>query len=253
MPTNFDKPSGRPALFELYYWPGLPGRGEFPRLVLEATRTPYRDVARLPPEDGGGIDAMMACLAAKGRRKAFAPPFLVHGGAVVSQSSVVAAYLGEHLGLAPADEADRWFARSLAQTTADVVDEAHEVHHPLGTDLYYEDQLPEAKRRAEGFRASRMPKFLRWYEDIIQANESGWLLGERMSYVDLGLFQLVEGLRYAFPKRMAALAPDFPNVVDVAARVRADPAVADYLASDRRLAFNEDGIFRNYPELDADA
>ena len=241
--------------FDLYYWPMIPGRGEFARLVLEAAGADYRDVARLPEDQGGGIEAMFAFIEGRnGPLAPFAPPFLVDGDIVLSQSAVIAAYLGEKLGLVPESEADRLFARSIAQTTADLADEAHDVHHPVGTDLYYDDQKPEAKRRAQTFREARLPKFLSWYESLIAANPSGsgYLLGDRMSYADLGLFQALTGLAYAFPRRMAAIEAGHANLAALAGLVMKHEKVAAYLASDRRLPFNEDGIFRNYPELDGE-
>lgn len=237
--------------FDLYYWPGLQGRGEFPRLVLEAAEAPYRDMGRLDEAEGGGVSAMMAILETGiGGRIPFAPPFLVEDDRLVAQAAEVSAHLGERLGLAPQAEADRLFALTIALTTADLVAEAHDTHHPVGTGLYYDDQKPEARRRSEEFRRERMPKFLGWYERLLSANPSGFLVGDRLTYVDLGLFQIVEGLRYAFPRRMAAIEADYPRVLALHDRVAAHPPVARYLASPRRLAFNEDGIFRHYPELD---
>ena len=242
--------------FDLYYWPSIPGRGEFPRLVLETAGAAYRDMARLPASEGGGIEAMLAILegrsdAVPADRVPLAPPFLVDGATVVSQSAVIAAHLGERLDLAPSEADARLFARSIAVTTADFVAEAHDVHHPVGAGLYYEEQMAEAKRCAHGFRGERMPKFLGWYERLLAANPAGFLAGDRLTYADLGLFQVVEGLRYAFPRRLGTLAPRFPAVMDLAGRVAAEPRLAAYLASPRRIPFNEDGIFRNYPELDA--
>ncbi|WP_188848550.1 glutathione S-transferase [Aureimonas glaciei] len=238
--------------YDLYYWPGLPGRGEYVRLVLEATGAPYRDMARLEGP-GCGVDAMMAILR-HGHGEAFplAPPFLIDGATLVSQAAVAAAYVGERHRLAPEDEAGRHFARSVAATTADFVAEAHDTHHPVGISLYYEEQKPEALRRAAEFRDSRMPKFLGWYEKLLRRNSAGYLVGAHLSYADLGLFQTVEGLRYAFPRRLKAIAGDTPEVMHLAARVAAHPRLATYLASERRLPFNEDGIFRHYPELDGD-
>ncbi|WP_279480891.1 glutathione S-transferase [Aureimonas sp. SK2] len=239
--------------FDLYYWPGLQGRGEFPRLVLEAAEAPYRDMARLDETEGGGVPAMMAILETGiGGRIPFAPPFLVENGKLVAQAAEVSAWLGERLGLAPTGEADRLFARTIALTTADLVAEAHDTHHPVGTGLYYEDQKPEALRRATEFRRERMPKFLGWYERLLMANGSGFLAGDRLTYADLGLFQIVEGLRYAFPRRMAAIETDYRRVLALRDRVAGDPPIARYLASPRRIPFNEDGIFRRYPELDGD-
>jgi glutathione S-transferase len=238
--------------YDLYYWPGLPGRGEYVRLVLEAAGAPYRDMARLEGP-GCGVDAMMAILR-HGHGEAFplAPPFLIDGATLVSQAAVAAAYVGERHRLAPEDEAGRHFARSVAATTADFVAEAHDTHHPVGISLYYEEQKPEALRRAAEFRDSRMPKFLGWYEKLLRRNSAGYLVGAHLSYADLGLFQTVEGLRYAFPRRLKAIAGDTPEVMHLAARVAAHPRLAAYLASERRLPFNEDGIFRHYPELDGD-
>ena len=240
--------------YDLYYWPMIPGRGEFPRLVLEAAGAEYRDVARLPEDEGGGVAAMLAFIEGrKGPHAPFAPPFLVDGDIVLSQSAVIASRLGERLGLAPTGEAEQLFARSIAQTTADLADEAHDVHHPIGTGLYYEDQKPEALRRAEGFREARLPKFLGWYESLIAGNpsRSGYLVGDRMTHADLGLFHALTGLYYAFPQRMAAIEAAYENTAALAGLVASHKKVAAYLASDRRLPFNEDGLFRHYPELDA--
>ncbi|WP_370195646.1 MULTISPECIES: glutathione S-transferase [Aurantimonas] len=241
--------------YDLYYWPLIPGRGEYPRLVLEAAGVAYRDVARLPESEGGGIAAMQAFIAGKnGHLPPFAPPFLVDGDLVVSQAAEISILVGERHRLAPKSEAERLFARSIALTTADLVAEAHDVHHPLGVGLYYEDQTDAARERALGFREERLPKFLGWYERIQAGNPagSGVLVGEAISYADLGLFQTMAGLRYAFPRRMQTLAPDYPRIASLVERVAAEPRIAAYLASDRRMALNEDGIFRHYPELDAD-
>lgn len=242
--------------YDLYYWPMIPGRGEYPRLVLEAAEVRYRDVCRLPEEDGGGIAPMMDFIEGRhGPHAPFAPPFLVADGDIlVSQSAECSAWLGERHGLAPAREADRQFARSIALTTADLVDEVHDVHHPLGTNLYYEDQKPEALRRAAGFRDARLPKYLTWYEMLIANNpsSSGFLVGDHMTYADLGLFQTLAGLYHAFPRRMAAIQEEYANIAALVALVTTHHAVAGYLASERRLAFSQDGIFRDYRELDGE-
>ena len=241
--------------YDLYYWPMIAGRGEFPRLVLEAAGADYRDMARLPEDEGGGISAMFAFIEGRnGPHAPFAPPFLVDGDIVLSQSAVIAAYLGEKLGLAPEGEPEKLFARSVAQTTADLADEAHDVHHPVGTNLYYDDQKPEALRRAEGFREARLPKFLGWYESLIANNTSGsgYLVGDKMTHADLGLFHALTGLYYAMPRRMAAIEAGYANIAALARLVAKNERVAAYLASDRRLPFSEDGLFRHYPELDAE-
>ncbi|MBO0661582.1 glutathione S-transferase [Jiella sp. MQZ9-1] len=241
-------------MYDLYYWPFIPGRGEYVRLVLEAAEAPYRDVARLDPAQGGGPDAMLAMIKDAAPHRPLAPPFLVADDVTLSQTAVIVAWLGERHGLAPDLEADRLFARAIAMTTADFVDETHDTHHPLGVDRYYEEQTEAAAARAKSFREARMPKFLGWYEALLAANSAGdtALVSNRLSYADLGLFQSILGLRYAFPRRMASLMPSHPRIAALCERVAAHPNVKAYLDSPRRLAFNEDGIFRHYPELDGD-
>jgi glutathione S-transferase len=245
------------AEYELYYWPSIQGRGEFIRLALEAAGAAYVDVARLPQRQGGGTRALFALLDGEGDGVLpFAPPILRHEGLVIAQTANILAYLGPRLGLVPRDEASRVAAAQHQLTIADFVVEAHDVHHPLGVDLYYEDQKPESHRRARLFVSSRMPKFLGYFEKLLQRNQAahkgagGHVLGKALSYVDLSLFQLASGLEYAFPHAMKRLAPKIPRLLAVREGVAAEPRVAAYLASDRRIPFNEDGIFRHYPELD---
>jgi len=230
--------------YDLWYWPGIPGRGEFVRLALEAGGLPYRDCAR---EDG--VEALTAKLQQPSDSPAFAPPFLVADGITISQTANILWFLGEKHGLAPADLPGRLWVNQLQLTIADMVAEAHDVHHPVGTSLYYEDQKPEAARAAESFRADRIPKFLRYFERVL-AHRGEWLAGGRWTYADLSLFHLVEGLRYAFPRRTAGVIRDCPKVLALHEAVAALPQLRAYLASDRRLPFG-DGIFRHYPELDA--
>ena len=132
----------------------------------------------------------------------------------------------------------------------DFVKEVHDTHHPVATGLYYEDQKPEAQRYAEGFLGERTPKYLGYFERVIDKSGGPYVLGRKISYGDLSLFQLVEGMRYAFPKAMKTIERKIPKVVAVHDRVAGRPGIKAYLASDRRIAFNEDGIFRRYPELD---
>jgi glutathione S-transferase len=235
--------------YRLYYWPGIQGRGEFVRLALEEAGADYEDVAR---SDAGLADMMAMLDDTAAPRRPFAPPFLVDGDRIVAQTANILLYLGPGLGLAPADDADRLFVHQLQLTLADFVVEAHDTHHPIGGSLYYDEQKPEAARRAEAFRGERIDKFLGYFEGVLAANPagSGWLVGAAPSYADLSLFQVVEGVRYAFPKAMARLAESWPLVTALRDRVAERPRIAAYLASDRRLAFNEDGIFRHYPELD---
>ncbi len=183
----------------------------------------------------------------------FAPPFLVDGPVVVAQVAAILLHLGPRIGLAPADEAGRLWCHQIQLTITDLVAEAHDTHHPLGNGLYYEDQKPEALRRAEGFAAERIAKYLGWLEQVAARNPAGpaHLVSEALTYVDTSVFQVVEGLRYAFPKAMARAEKRLPHLLTVHAMVAAQPNVAAYLASDRRIAFNEEGIFRRYPELDS--
>ena len=182
----------------------------------------------------------------------FAPPFLVHGKYTIGQTAAILLYLGPRLGLVGKSEAARIWTHQLQLTVADAVAEVHETHHPIATSLYYEAQKKEAAQRAKAFREQRIPKFLGWFEKTLESNPSGsdWLVGDRLTYADLSLFQIVEGLRYAFPKTAGQSLEKTPLVVAVHDRVAALPHIAAYLESERRIPFNEDGIFRHYPELD---
>ncbi|WP_019834465.1 glutathione S-transferase [Sphingomonas sp. PR090111-T3T-6A] len=229
--------------YELWYWPTIPGRGEFVRLALEAGGIAYADKARELGEDG-----LMADMHAR-LPEPFAPPYLVADGLVIAQVAAILLHLGDTHDLAPGDPAGRHFAHQAQLTIADMVAEAHDVHHPVAASAYYEDQKPEAARAAQSFRDERIPKFLGWFERALARSAGDWLTGARWSYADLSLFHLVEGLRFAFPRRMGAVEHDCPAVTALHDRVAALPELAGYLASDRRLPFG-DGIFRHYPELD---
>ena len=239
--------------YELYYWPNIPGRGEFVRLVLEEAGVPYRDVGRLPAEEGGGIEPVVAFWQGESEGPpVFAPPVLKQGDLVLSQTAAICHFLGCRHGLAPPDEAGRARALSLELTLADLVVEAHDTHHPVSAWLYYEDQQEEAKRRAPHFVSERLPRFLRFFERVLADNGGDVLVGDDVSHVDLGLFQVLEGLAYAFPRGFAHASELAPAVLALRERVRERPRIAAYLASDRRVPFNQEGIFRRYPELDAD-
>ncbi|MCJ2094232.1 glutathione S-transferase [Methylobacterium sp. J-072] len=236
--------------YELHYWPMIQGRGEFVRLALEESGADYVDVARRDDEDGG-IEPMLDRLAdPQNPRPPFAPPFLRDGAVVIGQTAAILLYLGPRLGLVGEFETDRIWTHQLQLTIADAVNEAHDTHHPLGVNLYYADQKPEALRRAQGFREERIPKFFGYFERVLAANRGEHMVGSRLSYADLSLFQLVAGLRYAFPKASAAALRDTPQVARLHEAIAQRPRIAAYLASDRRIPFNEDGIFRRYPELD---
>ncbi|WP_438346465.1 glutathione S-transferase [Methylorubrum populi] len=238
--------------YELHYWPMIPGRGEFVRLALEQAGADYIDVARRPEAQGGGIAAMMECLEDEPVRPPFAPPFLKDGDRVIGQTAAILLYLGPRLGLVGEDETDRVWTHQIQLTIADMVAEAHDTHHPVGVGLYYEDQKPEARRRAEDFCENRIPKFLGWFERVFAGNPAGpvHLVGGAVSYADTSLFQLVEGLRYAFPRAASRALAQAPHVLAHAERIGRLPRIAAYRASERCLPFNEQGIFRHYPELD---
>jgi glutathione S-transferase len=244
------------AEYRLYYWPGIQGRGEFVRLVLEDAGAPYVDVARLPEDEGGGTRALVEFLERDDvGTPTYAPPILQHGDLYISQTATICAYLGEQHGLAP-DGDGRWQAQHLQLTLADFVAEIHDTHHPIAGSLYYDDQRAEAQRRTAAFREERLPKFLGYFERVLTLNAAAdgrWLVGADCSHADLSLFQVVAGLEYAFPNALGALRDAHQNVFALRDRVRKRSNVAAYLASERRIAFNEHGIFRHYPELDAPA
>lgn len=233
--------------YELFYWPSIQGRGEFVRLALEEAGVDYVDVARRD----GGVDLLMAALEV-GDHPSFAPPFLKAGEQTIGQVANILLYLGEQHGLAPRTEPGRLWVHQLQLTIADLVAEAHDTHHPIASMLYYEDQKPEAKRRAADFVETRIPKFMAYFARLLANPEPrDYLLGERVSYADLSLFQVIEGLRYAFPNAMKKIEQEHPELTALRDRVAARPKIAAYLASPRRIPFNQDGIFRRYPELDA--
>jgi len=235
--------------YELYYWDGLQGRGEFVRLALEYAGARYVDVARTE----AGMKTMLKILGGKtGANIPFAPPFLKDGDLIIPHVANILFYLGPKLGLAPTDEAMRMIANGLQLTITDMVAEIHDTHHPIATSLYYEDQKPEAKARAGDFITNRIPKFFAYFERVLTANAGKHVIGDALSYVDLSLFQLYEGLRYAFPRATSHFAKDYEALTALHASIKRRKPIADYLKSNRRLPFNESGIFRHYPELDQD-
>jgi glutathione S-transferase len=238
--------------YELYYWPSIQGRGEFVRLALAEADADYVDVAREKPP-AGGVGAMMTLLdGTTVERPPFAPPFLRTDDDIIGQTANILLYLGAHHRLAPRGEAGRLWAHQLQLTVADFVVEIHDTHHPIASGLYYDDQRDEARRRAADFRVERAPRYLGYFERVLERNTAGdrHLVGARISHADLSLFQIVAGLRYAFPRMMARLEPQYPRVVALHDRVAARSRIAAYLASPRRIPFNEEGIFRRYAELD---
>ncbi|MGB3043614.1 MAG: glutathione S-transferase [Xanthobacteraceae bacterium] len=233
--------------YELYYWPSIQGRGEFVRLALEDAGASYIDVAR-----ESGTASMMAMMSGgETTTPPFAPPFLKAGKLVIGQTANILLYLGSRHGLAPKTDAGRLWLHQLQLTIADLVLEIHDTHHPLGPTLYYEDQRTPAKKRTAEFWAERVPKYLGYFEGILRQRKQAYVTGRKVTYVDLSLFQIIAGLRYAFPKHMDAYERHIPALVELHDRVAARPNIEAYLASDRRIPFNEDGIFRYYKALDA--
>ena len=232
--------------YQLYYWPMIQGRGEYVRLALEDAGARYDDVAR----GKAGMGAMTKMMETHKGTPPFAPPFLVAGKLVIGQTANILLYLGARHGLAPKAEGGALWVHQLQLTITDFVLEVHDTHHPLGPSLYYEDQKAPAKKRTEEFWDSRVPKYLGYFEGLVQAGGGAFVTGRRVSYVDLSLFQIVEGLRYAFPKRMAQFEKDIPRLIALRDRVAERPNIKAYLASERRIPFNEEGIFRRYKALD---
>ncbi len=241
--------------YELYYWTGLQGRGEFVRLALEEAGADYIDVARGSEKHGQGTAAMMKLLAGQGvPYHPFAPPFLKDGDLIVPHVANILMYLGPKLSLAPRDAGLRVITNGLQLTITDMVAEVHDTHHPIASSLYYEDQKDAAKARSADFIKTRIPKFLGYFESVLTQNPAGdkHIVGTHLTYVDLSLFQLTEGLHYAFPRGMKHFGKHYPALAALREAVRERPNIARYLASDRRIPFNESGIFRHYPELDQD-
>jgi glutathione S-transferase len=240
--------------YELFYWPGIQGRGEFVRLAFEDAGVPYDDVGRRPEEEGGGVAAIERLLEEPGPwLTPLGPPALRHGRIVVAQTAAILQYVAPLLDLVPRDEASRRRAHQIQLTIADLVAEVHETHHPVAVSLYYEDQRREAARRSAAFVRERIPLYLGYLDRALDSNPRGrgrWLVAGRCGYVDLSAFQAVAGLRYAFPRAMRRHERRFPRLGALHDAVAARPRLAAYLASERRLPFNEHGIFRHYPELD---
>ncbi len=233
--------------YELYYWPTIQGRGEYVRLALEDAGVDYIDVARRGER---GVDAMTKMMQARRGTPSFAPPFLKVGPLVIGQTANILLYLGSRHGLAPRAEAGRLWVHQLQLTISDLVLEIHDTHHPLGPSLYYEEQKRPAKQRSDGFWKERVPKYLGYFERLLDNSSGAYITGRRATYADLSLFQIVEGLQYAFPKRMKKFQRKIPGLMNLRDRVAERPNIKAYLTSERRIAFNEDGIFRHYKALD---
>lgn len=240
--------------FKLYYWPTILGRGEFVRLALEAGAQAYTDVARSPSSEGGGVAALISMLQDGGDHVVpFAPPILTFNGSTLSQTSAILHAIAPGLGLVASDDSARTTALACQLTLADLVSEVHDTHHPISPMQHYEDQADTALRRSQAFVNDRMPKYLRYFERCVDTNTDSnqrWILSAQMTYVDLSMFQVIAGLRHAFPNALDRLSHEVPKLMALAERVSEQDRVGAYLASERRIAFNQNGIFRHYPELD---
>ena len=241
-------------IYELYYWPGIQGRGEYVRLALEYAGARYVDFARVPESKGGGVRALQKVLQGKGvQHPPFAPPFLKAGKFLIAQTPNILLFLGERLKLAPRDEAGRLWTHQLQLTIADFLVEIHDTHHPISGGLYYAQQKAAAKRRAKDFLANRLPKFLGYFDRVVTRNPAGGpgMVGRRITYADLSLAQVIAGLQYAFPSASRKALRAHPRLLALHEHVFSRPRIREYVASDRRLAFNNDDLFRHYPELDS--
>jgi len=240
-------------LYELHYWPTIQGRGEFIRLALEEAGADYIDVARGAEGAGFGIQRMLHEMEdEKQPMPSFAPPFLKIGERMIGQTANILLFLGPRHGLAPKDEALQLWTHQLQLTIADLIVEVHDTHHPISSNLYYEEQKPAAHQRAKEFTHTRLPKFLDYFERVLSLNPEGseHLVGKALTYADLSMFQLIEGLRYAFPTAMHELSGNLPLLLELHQRVMQRPRIAAYLGSERRVPFSEEGIFRHYEDLD---
>jgi glutathione S-transferase len=239
--------------YQLYYWSGIQGRGEFIRLALEEAGASYIDVALQSEEQGGGDQAIVDVLAATDiERPPFAPPILKAGRQWIAQTPNILLFLGSRLGLAPRDAAGKLWTHQLQLTISDLYLEIFHTHHPLGDGYAYEEQKPAAKRRTKDFLTVRLPKFLGYFERVVERNPARgpWLVGARLSYADLSLAQVLAGLRYAFPAATRRELRDRPRLRALHDAVFARPRIKRYVASGRRLDFNNQDLFRRYPELD---
>jgi glutathione S-transferase len=238
--------------YELYYWPTIQGRGEYVRLALEEAGSSYRDIARESGR-GRGVPALLSMMRTRRvARPPFAPPYLKAGRLIIGQTANILAFLGPRHGLAPREEGGRLWVHQLQLTLSDFVGEIHDTHHPISPDLYYREQEKEALRRTAEILKRRAPKYLGYFEDVMARNgrHARYLVGARLSYVDLSMFQVVAGLGFAFPRAAAKWTRRYKRLYALHAQVQERPRIAAYLASPRRIAFNNDGVFRQYPELD---
>ncbi|EME87271.1 uncharacterized protein MYCFIDRAFT_209463 [Pseudocercospora fijiensis CIRAD86] len=247
--------------YELLYHPGIPGRGEFIRLAFEAAGVPYTDIAN-EDHKNGYAEVQQVCMndgieSSDGNPPVFSPPALrVRDGEkalVISQTPNILIYLGEKLGLVPAGD-EKFYVQQLALTALDLNNEIHDTHHPIAASKYYEDQKDAALEKAKDLRATRIPKFFKYFERQLKWNSSAgqhkYLVGDRLTYADLTVWQILDGAKYAFPKELEVRRKEFPELLGTFYEsVKEEEGIKEYLASERRLKYSM-GVFRYYPELD---
>jgi len=246
--------------YALLYHGGIPGRGEHIRLAFEAAGVPYSDPGNTDNSSEVYAACASDCTGQHGNPPCFRPPMLKVAGAgkgsqalLISQTSNILLYLGPILGLCGADEVDKLHVNELTLTALDLNNEAHDTHHPVATGEYYEDQKEEALRKAIDFRKNRIPKFFGYFERVLTGNKAGkgkYLVGDELTYADTTLWQVVDGILFAFPKEMEARKKEFPLIfTKFYPGIKEEKGIKGYLASGRRLGYSN-GIFRHYPELD---
>lgn len=175
---------------------------------------------------------------------------------VFHQTPTILSYLGPRTGLVPDDEAGRLYVSQITATALDLGNEAHDTHHPVAVMAYYEEQKDESLRKAEDFRKSRIPKFFSYFERILQGNQEWgngqgkYLVGDKLTYADTTVWQVVDGLHHAFPKEIEAREGDFPLLLGkFYPSFKEEKRIKEYLGTERRQKYGN-GIFRRYPELD---
>ncbi|KAK3723430.1 hypothetical protein LTR37_001682 [Vermiconidia calcicola] len=251
--------------YELLYHPGVPGRGEPIRLLLEAAGVPYNDIAN---QEKNGYDTVQKICMNKalesdnGNPPVFSPPALRVPGAgkdgkalVISQTPNILSYLGDRTGMA-GDEQEKYWVAQLALTALDLANEVHDSHHPIAVAKYYEEQKEESKGKSKDIRENRFPKFFSYFQRTLQGNkerggvEGKYMVGKQLTYADTTIWQVLDGCMFAFPKEMEARKEEFPDLLQgFYESVKSEKGLKEYLASDRRLEYSM-GIFRQYPELD---
>lgn len=239
--------------FTLYYWAGLPGRGEFVRLALEFAGADYWDICRDPNNQEDPFQSILRKLESPDVfPPVFAPPILEHNGKFIAQTANVLDYLANIFPIGGGDSESKRASLQVQLTIADFLTEIHNTHHPISASLYFEDQVEEAKKASKVFLNDRIWKWMKFWNSMVNSSKGDFLLGKEILYVDLSFFQVLGGLIYAFPLFMSGLEKEFPKLFRHFERISMNSKLKSYLESDRRLFYNRTGLFRHYPELDQD-